>query len=81
MLTVLNLCYFYHRSHLEAFITDQKFMLAFMEAIPYMEEIGSKQYFGFKRNRPSTGRKIYLSSKEARSRTFKQQLDSILEIY
>ena len=36
MFTLLNLCYFYHRSHLEAFITDQKFMLGFKEAIPYM---------------------------------------------
>ena len=81
MFTVLNLCYFYHRSHLEAFITDQKFMMAFKEAIPYMEAIGTKEYFGYKSNRSGSGKTVSRNSVRTRTRTFKEEIDSIMEIY
>jgi hypothetical protein len=81
MLTVLNLCYFYHRSHLESFITDQKYMMAFKEAIPYMEAIGTKEYFGYKSNRSGSGKTVSRNSVRTRTRTFKEEIDSIMEIY
>ena len=81
MLTLLNLCYFYHRSHLEAFITDQKLMLAFKEAIPYLEAIGTKEYFGYKSNRSGSGKTVSRNSVRTRTRTFKEEVDSIMEIH
>ena len=81
MLSVLNLCYVYHRSHREYFITDQKYMMAFREAIPYMELIGTKEYFGYKSNRSGSGKTISRNSVRTRTRTFKEEIDSIMEIH